>query len=122
MIDKTNLDAKFDLITEYWTPKIIAESNEQLVKLAKLKGEFIWHDHEEEDELFFIVKGKLLLRFEDRDVHLKENELFVVPAGIKHLPIAEEECWVMLIEPKSTTHTGSVKSERTVEIDQQEWI
>ncbi|MEX0722850.1 MAG: cupin domain-containing protein [Gracilimonas sp.] len=123
MIDKSNLLAKFKLINEFWTPKIIAELNDQYVKLAKLKDEFIWHNHEQEDELFYIVKGSLLLKFKDRDdVMLKEGELFVVPAGVDHLPIAKEECWVMLVEPKSTSHTGSTKDDRTVEIDNQEWI
>lgn len=123
MIDKANLIAKFELIDEYWTPKIIAELNNQYVKLAKLKGEFIWHDHENEDELFYIVKGKLLLKFNDRDdVLLSEGELYVVPAGVHHLPIAEKECWVMLVEPKNTTHTGSTRDKRTVRIEDQGWI
>lgn len=123
MIHKANLLAKFDLIDEYWTPKIITELNDQYVKLAKLKGEFVWHDHEKEDELFYIVKGELLLKFKDRnDVLLSEGELFVVPAGVEHLPIAEEECWVMLVEPKSTAHTGSTQTEGTVAIEDQEWI
>jgi mannose-6-phosphate isomerase-like protein (cupin superfamily) len=123
MIDKANLLAKFDLIDEYWTPKIIAELNDQYVKLAKLKGEFIWHDHENEDELFYIVKGQLQLKFKNRDdVLLSEGEIFVVPAGVEHLPIAEEECWVMLVEPRNTTHTGSTQNERTVQIEDQEWI
>lgn len=123
MIDKANLLAKFEMFDEYWTPKIIAELNGQYVKLAKLKGEFVWHDHENEDELFYIVKGKLLLKFKDRDdVQLSEGELFVVPAGVEHFPIAEEECWVMLVEPKSTTHTGSTQDERTVQVEDQEWI
>ncbi|MCH2448863.1 MAG: cupin domain-containing protein [Gracilimonas sp.] len=123
MIDKANLLAKFDLIDEYWTPKIITELNDQYVKLAKLKGEFIWHDHENEDELFYIVKGQLQLKFKNRDdVLLSEGGIFVVPAGVEHLPIAEEECWVMLVEPKSTTHTGSTQNERTVQVEDQEWI
>ncbi len=123
MIDKANLLAKFDLIDEYWTPRIIAELNDQYVKLAKLKGEFIWHDHENEDELFYIVKGQLQLKFKNRDdVLLSEGEIFVVPTGVEHLPIAEEECWVMLVEPKSTTHTGSTQNERTVQVEDQEWI
>ena len=123
MIDKANLLAKFDLIDEYWTPKIITELNDQYVKLAKLKGEFIWHDHENEDELFYIVKGQLQLKFKNRDyVLLSEGGIFVVPAGVEHLPIAEEDCWGMLVEPKSTTHTGSTQNERTVQVEDQEWI
>ena len=120
---KANLKDKFELFDEYWTPKIIGELNDQFVKIAKLKGEFIWHDHEQEDELFYVVKGSLLLKFRDRDdVVLHEGELYVVPAGVDHLPIAEEECWVMLMEPKSTKHTGSTRTENTVSIEDQQWI
>lgn len=117
-MNKANLLKKFDAINEYWTPGIIAELNDQYVKIAKLKGEFIWHDHEKEDELFFIVNGELLLRFKDRDdIILSEGELYTVPAGVEHLPVAEEECWVMLIEPKTTAHTGSTNDKRTVKMD-----
>lgn len=120
---KANLKEKFELFDEYWTPKIIGELNGQYVKVAKLKGEFIWHHHEKEDELFYVVKGSLLLRFRDRkDELLEEGEMYVVPAGADHLPIAEEECWVVLIEPKSTEHTGSTKIEQTVQVEDQEWI
>ncbi|SMO38200.1 cupin domain-containing protein [Gracilimonas mengyeensis] len=122
MTDKANLLAKFEQIQEYWTPKIIAETNGQLVKLAKLRGEFIWHNHENEDELFYVVKGELLLRFKDREIQLTEGDLYVVPAGEDHLPIAPEECWVMLVEPAATKHTGDVSDERTVDVDDQEWI
>jgi len=117
-----NLKEKFELFNEQWSPKIITETNGQLVKLAKIEGEFVWHNHTHEDELFFIVKGKLLLRFRDRDVYLEEGDLYVVPKGEDHLPIAEEECWVMLIEPKGTKHTGEVKHIGTVEEEDQEWI
>lgn len=120
---KANLIAKFDLFDEFWTPKIVGELNDQFVKIAKLKGEFIWHDHENEDELFYIVKGTLILKFRDRDqVLLNEGDIFVVPAGVEHLPIAEKECWVMLIEPKSTLHTGSVHSKNSVAVEDQKWI
>ncbi len=121
-MSSVNLKQKFELFDEHWTPKIIADTNGQLVKLAKLKGEFVWHNHADEDELFYIVKGKLLLRFKDRDVHLSEGELYVVPKGEDHLPIAERECWVMLIEPNGTKHTGEVNFEGTVEEKRQEWI
>ncbi|MFV1884923.1 MAG: cupin domain-containing protein [Balneola sp.] len=117
-----NLKEKFNLFDEQWTPKIIAETNGQLVKLAKLEGEFVWHNHEHEDELFYIVKGSLVLKFKDREVRLSEGELYVVPKGEDHLPIAEEECWVMLIEPKGTKHTGEIKFEGTVNEDKQERI
>lgn len=122
-VDSIVLRKKFELFEEYWTPKIIGELNDQYVKVAKLKGEFIWHNHAHEDELFYIVKGALLLKFkEQEDVTLHEGEMHIVPAGVDHLPIAEEECWVMLIEPKTTTHTGDTPDDRRVEIEQQEWI
>lgn len=117
-----NLKEKFDLFTEQWTPKIIAESNGQLVKIAKLEGEFVWHNHADEDELFYIVKGALKLRFRDREIHLKEGDLYIVPKGEDHLPIAENECWVMLIEPKGTKHTGEIKYDGTVDENNQHWI
>lgn len=120
---KANLIKKFELFNDYWTPKIVGELNDQYVKLAKLKGEFIWHDHKNEDELFYIVKGSLLLKFRDReDIRLNKGDLYIVPAGVAHLPIAEEECWVMLIEPKSTLHTGSAQTEKTVAVEDQNWI
>jgi mannose-6-phosphate isomerase-like protein (cupin superfamily) len=120
---KANLKAKFDLFDEYWTPKIIAELNDQYVKIAKLKGEFIWHDHEHEDELFYIVKGSLLIEFRDRnDVLLNEGDMYVVPAGVEHNPVAENECWVMLVEPKTTLHTGSSQDQKSVAVEDQEWI
>ncbi len=117
-----NLKEKFSLFNDHWSPKIIAESNGQLIKLAKIEGEFIWHNHADEDEVFFIVKGELLLKFRDKNVHLKEGELYVVPKGIDHCPIAEKECWVMLIEPKGTKHTGETNFEKAVEEKNQEWI
>jgi len=120
---KANLLHKFKLFDEFWTPKIIGELNDQYIKLAKLKGEFIWHEHQEEDELFYIVKGTLLLRFRDRDdIQLNEGDMCVVPAGVEHLPIAEEECWVMLVEPKTTLHTGTTKTDRSVAVEEQNWI
>jgi len=120
---KANLLHKFKLFDEFWTPKIIGELNDQYIKLAKLKGEFIWHEHQEEDELFYIVKGTLLLRFRDRDdIQLNEGDIYIVPAGVEHLPIAEEECWVMLVEPKTTLHTGTTKTDRSVAVEEQNWI
>jgi mannose-6-phosphate isomerase-like protein (cupin superfamily) len=118
-----NLKEKFSLFDEYWTPKIVGELNDQYVKLAKLKGKFVWHSHENEDELFYIVKGELVLKFrENNEVVLKEGEMHIVPAGVEHFPIAEKECWVVLVEPKSTTHTGSTQTDGTVDIEDQEWI
>lgn len=117
-----NLQEKFNLFNEKWTPKIIGESNGQLIKLAKIEGEFVWHSHEKEDELFYIVKGDLELKFRDGSVRLKSGELFIVPAGKEHLPIAHEETWVMLMEPATTLHTGTVSHSGTVEIEDQHWI
>lgn len=111
-----SLAAKFSKITRFWTPGIIAELNGQYVKLAKIKGELVWHAHEEEDELFLVVEGLLTLHFRDgRSVVLKPGELYVVPRGVEHLPVAEQETHVLLVEPKSTAHTGNVKCEKTVE-------
>lgn len=120
MSEVVNLKQKLTLFSEHWTPKIIGELNGQHVKLAKVKGEMVWHDHENEDELFYVIKGKLLLKLRDKDIHLNEGDMYVVPRGVEHLPIAEEECHLLLFEPKSTAHTGSVESEMTV--NDQQWI
>ena len=114
MINKVNLADKFVLFDEHWSPKIVAELNGQLVKLAKLKGEFIWHSHEHEDELFLVVKGRLTIKLRDGDIHLDEGEFFVVPRGVQHLPVAEEEAHVLLFEPASTLNTGGIENDRTV--------
>src|SRR5213079_794283 len=110
-----NLHSKLDRIHETWKPKIIAELNDSYVKLVKLKGEFVWHHHEREDELFLVVKGRLLLRLRDREVWVNEGEFAIVPKGVEHLPVARDEVHVLLIEPKSTLNTGNVRNERTVE-------
>ena len=114
-MDSINLADKFDLIQEYWSPKIVGELNGQHVKLAKLIGEFIWHHHEGEDELFLVVKGRLIIKLRDQDVALEEGEFFIVPRGIEHKPVAVEEVHVLLLEPKSTLNTGNVRNERTKE-------
>lgn len=115
MINKVNLAEKFALFDEHWSPKVVAELNGQHVKLVKLKGEFIWHSHQHEDELFFVVKGSLTIKLRDEeDVVLREGEFFVVPRGVEHLPVAEEEAHVLLFEPASTLNTGDVDSDRTV--------
>ncbi len=119
-MDKVNLSQKFALFQEYWSPKIAGELNDSYIKLAKLKGEFVWHQHENEDELFLVVKGHLLIKLRDRDIQLKEGEFVVIPKGVEHLPIAEEEVHVLLLEPKSTLNTGNVQNERTV--NDLEWI
>ena len=113
-VEKVNLAQKFGLFDDFWAPKIVAELNGQAVKLAKLQGEFIWHHHDVEDELFLVVKGRLLIQFRDRDVLLEEGDLIVVPAGVEHRPVAEEEAHVLLFEPKTTLNTGNVQDERTV--------
>ena len=115
-----NLLQKFDLINDYWHPRIVGELNGQLVKLAKLKGEFVWHAHQHEDELFYIVKGRLMIEFRDKVVQLNEGDMLVVPKGVEHNSVAEEEAWVMLFEPAATKHTGEVEHELTR--NQQEWI
>ena len=119
-MNKINLEEKFDQFTEYWTPKIIGELNGQYVKLAKGKGELIWHKHDEEDEMFLVVKGELILHFRNKQVCLKEGEAYIVPKGVEHKPEAPEEVHIMLFEPKSTAHTGKIISEVTV--TDQEWI
>lgn len=106
---------KFNKISEYWTPGIIAELNGHQVKIAKVKGEFVWHDHEKEDELFYIVKGRLHIDFEDRTITLEEGDMYVVKKKTRHRPRTDEgkEAWIMLLEPKSTLHTGNEKSDLT---------
>ena len=114
-----NISQKFDLFSEYWHPRIVGELNDSYIKLAKLKGEFVWHQHENEDEMFLVVKGKLLIKLRDRDLWLDEGELVIIPKGVEHCPVAEEEVHVMLLEPKSTLNTGDQQNERTVEA---QWI
>jgi mannose-6-phosphate isomerase-like protein (cupin superfamily) len=114
-MQKVNLKEKFGRFNDYWSPKIAGELNGQYVKLAKLKGEFIWHRHEAEDELFLVVKGRLCLQLREREVWLDEGEFFIVPKGIEHRPVAEQEVHVLLFEPISTLNTGDKRNERTVE-------
>jgi mannose-6-phosphate isomerase-like protein (cupin superfamily) len=117
---KVNLSEKFDLFTEQWSPKIVGELNGQQVKLAKLQGEFVWHLHENEDELFMVIKGELTIAFRDREMLLTEGEFLIVPKGVEHKPVAEKEVLVMLFEPKSTVNTGTAGGEMTK--DKLEWI
>ena len=121
-MDRINLAEKFALFEEHWSPKILAEANGQLVKIAKGYGEIVWHSHDAEDELFLVLKGVLIIRFRDRAVTLGPGEMLVVPKGIEHAPYAEEETHILLIEPRSTAHTGDVNSDQTVPIADQEWI
>ncbi len=113
-MEKVNLQDKLSRIPEFWTPRIVGELNGQHVKLAKLAGEFIWHHHETEDELFLVLKGRLLMRLRDQDVVIGEGEFFIVPRGVEHLPVAEGETHVLLFEPAGTLNTGNVVNERTV--------
>jgi len=113
-IEKVNLEEKLKLFADHWSPKIVGDLNESQVKLVKLKGEFVWHHHEAEDELFFVVKGHLLIRLRDRDIHLEEGEFVIIPRGVEHLSVAEEEAHVLLLEPKTTLNTGNIHSDRTV--------
>ncbi|WP_082700857.1 cupin domain-containing protein [Bacillus sp. AM 13(2015)] len=116
MISKTNVQEKFLKINDYWNPRISGELNDSYIKMVKVKGEFIWHHHDEEDEMFFVCKGKLVIRFRDKEIVLNEGEFIVIPKGIEHQPIAEEEVHLLLIEPKTTLNTGNVVNERTVSI------
>ena len=113
MIEKINLTQKFSLFEEYWDPHIAGELNDSYVKLAKLKGEFVWHHHDNEDELFLVVKGHLTIKLRDQDIELAPGEFVIIPRGVEHLPVAAEEVHVLLLEPKSTLNTGNVQSERT---------
>ncbi|MCI4319171.1 MAG: cupin domain-containing protein [Thermoplasmata archaeon] len=114
MVEKVNLDQKLGLFADYWSPKIVAEVNDSNVKVVKLKGEFDWHSHEKEDELFLVLKGQFRLCLRSGDLVLRVGDLAVVPRGVEHKPVADEEAHVLLLEPKTTVNTGSVRSERTV--------
>ena len=114
MTDVVNLAQKFSLFSEPWKPKIVGEVNDAYIKLVKVQGEFVWHQHENEDELFLVVKGRMLIKLRDRDLQLGEGEFAIIPKGVEHLPIAEEEAHVLLIEPKTTLNTGDVENERTL--------
>ena len=112
--EPVNLEEKFACFSDYWSPKIVGELNGQQVKLVKLRGEFIWHKHDNEDELFLVVKGRLRIEFRNRHLWLSEGEFLIVPRGLEHRPVAEEEVHVILFEPASTLNTGNVQSDRTV--------
>jgi len=114
-MEKVNLAAKFALFADHWSPKVVGELNGQQVKLAKFRGEFVWHKHDHEDELFLVVRGRFRMEFRDRYVWLEAGEFLIVPRGVEHRPVAEEEVEVLLFEPASTLNTGDVRNERTVE-------
>lgn len=109
-----NLAEKFSKIQDYWNPRILGELNDFAVKIVKLKGEFIWHHHEVEDELFLVMKGTLCMRFRDHEALIHEGEFLIVPHGVEHQPVADEEVHLVLLEPKSTLNTGTITNERTV--------
>lgn len=119
---KINLEQKFSQFQEHWSPKILGQANGQLIKIAKGKGELVWHSHENEDEVFLVIKGQLTLKMHEGDVVLGPGELYVVSKGMEHCPVANEETHFLMIEPASTAHTGEVDSEQTVAPEQQQWI
>ena len=114
MLTKVNLADKLQQFSDHWSPKIVGEVNDAHVKLVKLQGEFVWHHHDDEDELFLVIKGCLCMRLRDGDVVLDPGEFLIVPRGVEHCPVAEVETHVLLLEPKSTLNTGNVRNERTV--------
>ncbi len=118
-VEVVDLAQKFDLIGEYWRPRIAGELNDSYVKLAKLKGEFVWHLHEREDELFLVVQGTLVIRLREQDITVRPGQFVIIPRGVEHMPVADEEVHVVLLEPKTTRNTGNLQNDRTVEA---EWI
>jgi len=112
-MNKVNLLEKFSLFSDHWSPKIAGELNGQQVKLVKFEGEFVWHKHDNEDELFCVVKGSFDMHFRDKIVTLNEGEFLIVPRGVEHKPVAEKEVWVMLFEPATTINTGNVVDQKT---------
>lgn len=114
-MEVVNVAEKLSYITDHWNPRIAGELNDSYVKLVRLKGEFLWHHHDNEDELFFVIKGQLLMRLRDGDVVINPGEFLIVPRGVEHMPVAQEEVHLMLLEPKTTLNTGNVRNERTVE-------
>ena len=109
-----NLNEKLSRVTEHWSPKIVGEINDSYVKVVKFKGAFVWHHHDDEDEMFLVVKGRMKMRFRDRDVFVSPGEFIIVPKGVEHMPEADDEVHIVLFEPKSTLNTGNVRNERTV--------
>ena len=118
-MDIVNLSQKFSLFNEAWHPRIVGELNGSYVKLAKLQGEFVWHKHDNEDELFLVIKGRLQIKLRERDLWIDEGEFVIIPKGVEHCPVAADEVQVLLLEPKSTLNTGEERNERTVDA---EWI
>jgi mannose-6-phosphate isomerase-like protein (cupin superfamily) len=113
-MNKVNVAQKLALFNEQWSPKIVGELNGQYVKLVKFQGPFVWHHHDDEDEMFMVVKGRFRMEFEDQSLWIEEGEFIIVPRGVEHRPVADEEAHVLLFEPASTLNTGNVENERTV--------
>lgn len=112
---KINLDEKFQTFNDYWSPKIVANVNDSQIKVAKFKGEFNWHHHENEDELFMVIKGELTIQFRDKNITARSGEMILIPKKVEHCPLAKEEVWVILMEPNTTLNTGNVRTDKTVE-------
>ncbi len=117
---KINLEDKLSKFSEHWSPKVIAEMNDYQFKLVKIEGEFVWHDHPDTDEVFIVIEGTMKIEFEDRTIELSEGEMLVVPKGVRHKPYAEEECKVMLVEPRGVVNTGDAEGDLTAPND--DWI
>ena len=117
---KINLKEKYSKFTKHWSPRIIAEMNDYQFKLAKIKGEFVWHDHKHTDETFIVIEGEMTLKFRDGDVNLSTGEMFVVPKGVEHKPCAKEECKILVVEPRGVINTGDAGGELT--INEEQWI
>jgi mannose-6-phosphate isomerase-like protein (cupin superfamily) len=118
-MEAMNFLKQLEQVTEYWSPRVVGRVNDQFIKVAKLKGTLAWHRHDDEDELFYIVKGQLVIEYEDSQVELGEGDFHVVPKGVMHNPFAKEECWIALIEPVTTKHTGDVIIDKTKSIEEQ---
>ncbi|MBU04102.1 MAG: cupin [Euryarchaeota archaeon] len=116
-MEKVNLKQKFSKFSDHWSPKVIAEMNDYQFKIVKIKNDFVWHSHEETDEVFFVIDGEMSIHFEDSIVELNKGELIVVPKGIRHMPSSEEECLVMLVEPRGTINTGDNVGDLTADND-----
>jgi mannose-6-phosphate isomerase-like protein (cupin superfamily) len=114
-MEKVNLAEKLALFNEHWSPKVVGELNGQHVKLAKIQGEFVWHHHKNEDELFLVIKGRLRMELRDRNIPLEAGDFLIVPRGVEHRPVAEDVVHILLFEPASTLNTGNVQDERTVQ-------
>jgi|TARA_B100001540_G_scaffold314981_2_gene341087 mannose-6-phosphate isomerase-like protein (cupin superfamily) len=117
LMSKINLKEKLSLFSEHWSPKVISELNDYQIKLVKIKGDFVWHNHSETDELFLVIDGEMKIEFKDKTVELNKGEMYVVPKGVEHRPYAENECEIMLIEPKDVVNTGEKENDLTASND-----